>query len=147
MAERVPNSATRGSRYKHQNLVCFLHGPGGSGKSWVLVLLLIYAEEYCGHVGETFTKNTIVVAALSGVAATLINGRTIHSAVHINKKIERIPRTEKEEWLHARLLIIDKISFASQSDIIKIEERVKYLKDNISHSYGCLLYTSDAADE
>ena len=39
-------------------------------------------------------------------------------------------RIEKEIWEHTRLLIVDEISFASKNDIIKINERVKHLKDN-----------------
>jgi hypothetical protein len=101
-----------------------------------LELLLNYAEEYCFHVGVIFTETTIVVTACSGVAATLVKGRTVHSAVHITKEIEGINRRDKEKWLHTRLLIVDEISFASRSDIIKIEERVRYLKDKPCAIYG-----------
>ena len=91
LAGRIPSYATRQrNNSESENLVCFLHGPGGSGKSAVLELLLIYAAEYCEHVGEIFTETTIVVTALSGVAATLVKGRTVHSAVHINKELKNI---------------------------------------------------------
>ena len=126
LAGRLPSNSTetRLSSLPYKNFVCFLHGPGGSGKSAVLELLLNYAREYCQHVGEIFTENTIVVTACSGVAATLVKGRTVHSAVHLNKEIEGIKRLEKQKWLHTRLLIVDEMSFASKRDIMRIEERV-----------------------
>ena len=76
----------------HKNLVCFLHGPGGSGKSAVLELLQLYAREYCNHLNYKYNSEAIVVTAMSGVAATLIGGRTTHSAAHLNKKISNIPQ-------------------------------------------------------
>jgi hypothetical protein len=138
LAGRVPSNTSRQKKSSEsfENLICFLHGPGGSGKSAVLELLLLYAAQYCQNIGEIFTETTIVVTACSGVAATLVKGRTVHSAVHLNKDIENIKRHDKDKWLHTRLLIVDEISFASRSDIKKIEERVKYLKDRPNDPYG-----------
>ena len=60
-------------------LILFLHGPGGSGKSTIIDLVLAYAEEYCKMYEDfAFTSRTIVITALSGVAATLILGETTH---------------------------------------------------------------------
>ena len=59
-------------------MVLLLHGPGGSGKSTVVNLLLLYAREFCELLGHPFTSQTIVVSAFSGVAATLIKGDTTH---------------------------------------------------------------------
>ena len=66
LAGRLPSNARgfRDNSEDQKNLICFLHGPGGSGKSSVLELLLLYAAEYCDHVGELFTETTIVVTAL-----------------------------------------------------------------------------------
>ena len=140
LAGKLPIDASliRLARLWDSNLVCLLHGPGGSGKSAVMELLHDYGREYCSFVGEIFTPNTIIVSALTGVAATLINGRTIHSVAHLNKKTKSITRAEKEQWQHTRLLIIDEISFASKQDIVNIDEKVKYLKDNATTPYGGL---------
>ena len=56
-----------------------LHGPAGSGKSTVIELVLLYAQEYCSYLPNVmFCHNTIVVSAMTGVAATLICGETMH---------------------------------------------------------------------
>jgi hypothetical protein len=56
-------------------LIMLLHGPGGSGKSRVISLVIDYAQEYCSILGHPYTIRTIVVTAMSGVAATLIHGK------------------------------------------------------------------------
>ena len=67
-------------------LILLLHGPGGSGKSTVIFLVIAYAREYCELLGHPFTIRTIVVTALSGVAATLIHGETTHMSMGLNFK-------------------------------------------------------------
>jgi hypothetical protein len=77
-------------------LICLLHGQGGSGKSMVINLVKAYVKEYCG-VEYPFTSRTIIITAMSGVAATLLGGKTIHSAAHFIKNItEEDKRTWKE---------------------------------------------------
>ena len=67
--------------------ICLLHGPGGSGKTTVIDLTLEYAREYCSFFdGIEFNSITIVVTALTGVAATIIRGETTHAAVYLNQK-------------------------------------------------------------
>jgi hypothetical protein len=75
-----------------------------------------YAKEYCGFLEVMpFTSRTIVVTAMSGIAATLLLGETTHSALGLNQneiRREQVMDTAREE---TRLVIIDEISFASQS--------------------------------
>ena len=65
-----------------KQLVMFLTGAGGSGKSEVIKEILIYCEEYCNQICVPFTDRIIVVTALTGVAAVLIKGETLRSATH-----------------------------------------------------------------
>ena len=54
-------------------LTVFLHGPGGSGKSTAIILVLTYAKEYFKMYKDfRFTSRTIVVTALAALAATPI---------------------------------------------------------------------------
>ena len=75
-----------------------------------------------------FTYRTIVVTALSGVAATLILGETTHSALYLNHKT--ITPEHIESWQTVRLLIIDEISFADKNDFDKIDNNLRNLKQN-----------------
>jgi hypothetical protein len=72
---------------KSDQLICLLHGPGGSGKTAVIDLLMEYAWEYCSYLEHfEFTSRTIVVTAMTGVAATILLGQTTHSAVYLNQR-------------------------------------------------------------
>jgi predicted ATPase len=63
-----------------RQLIMFLTGAGGSGKTEIINSVLAYAKGFCLQMQYVFDKQIIVVTAMSGVAATLINGETIHSA-------------------------------------------------------------------
>ena len=70
-----------------EQLICCLNGPDGSGKSTVIELVLLYAKECCSYLPNVLLcGNTIVVTAMTGVAATLICGETTHGALFLNQK-------------------------------------------------------------
>jgi hypothetical protein len=114
-----------GSEKRKEQLIMLLHGPGGAGKSTVINLVVAYAAEYCGHLNHPFTKRTIVITAMSGVAATLLNGETTHSALGLNKA--KIDNDQIEAWEDTRLVFIDEASFASPSDHEKIYKNCQTL--------------------
>ena len=114
------------------NLICLLHGPGGSGKTSVINTVQEYARSYCQQLRHPFTKRTIVITAMSGVAATLINGETTHSVLGLNR--DTIQEEEIEAWKDARLLIIDECSFASERDYMKMNDHlVDLMQGNGGH--------------
>ena len=124
----------RGGSPENYNLICLLHGPGGSGKSTVINTVKAYAEDYCKNLNHEFTNRTIVVTAMSGVAATLLNGETTHSVLGLNRT--KIDPSDALAWVDARLLIIDECSFASASDFEKMQENLKVLMANRWWKYG-----------
>jgi hypothetical protein len=115
-------------------LVLFLTGAAGAGKSKVINEVLSYCKEYCDQIMVPFTDRTIVVTALTGVAAVLINGETLHSAAHVFNK--EITSQMIERWQDARLLIIDEISFATQDLIEQVDSRIQELKENFFKPFG-----------
>ena len=118
-------------------LICLLHGPGGCGKTAVIDLLLEYAREYCSFIeGFAFTARTIVVTAMSGVAATLLLGETTHRAVYLNRK--EIKHEYVEHWEETRLLIVDEVSFASKHEFIRLHKNLRRLKQQLHLPYGGL---------
>jgi len=119
-----------------RQLKLLLHGPGGSGKSHVINLVQAYAKEYCALLGHPYTSRTIVITAMSGVAATLLHGETAHNALGLNRK--RIKESEQDEWSDTRLLIVDEISFAGAGTIDKMERHICDLMRERWASYGNL---------
>ena len=121
-----------------EQLICCLHGPAGSGKSTVIELVLLYAKEYCSYLPNViFCHNTIVVTAMTGVAATLICGETMHGALFLNQKQEIQPE-QIELWADTHLLIIDEISFVSKSDFQMMHKQLGKLKQEINKKFGGL---------
>ena len=118
-------------------LICFLHGPGGSGKTTVIDLVMQYAEEYSKYLHYRFTSRTIVVTALTGVAASILLGETTHSAVLLNQKKE-IEAEQVEVWAKTRLLVIDEISFADKHFFSKLDSNLRKLKRQPRKCYGGL---------
>jgi hypothetical protein len=121
-----------------EQLICFLHGPGGSGKSTVIDLITEYARDYCSYMEDyQFTSCTIVVTAMSGVAATLSMGEMTHGAVYLNQKTD-IKAEQVDAWQDTRLLIVDEISFATKKQIIKLHKNLTRLKQKIYSRFGGL---------
>ena len=132
--ELLVDKERRGS----DQLTCLLHGPGGCGKTTVIDLLMEHAREHCSYIdGHSFTPRTIVVTAMSGVAATLLFGETTHSALHLNER-SRLQAEEIEPWEDTRLLIIDEISFARAKDFAKIHQNLCQLKQQMHLRHGGL---------
>ena len=119
-----------------EQLICLLHGPGGSGKTAVIDLLLLYAREFCEQFENfAFTSRTIIITDMSDVAATLLQGETMHGALYLNHK-QHFKREDIEQWRGTQLLIIDEISFASKQDFEKIHSHLCRLKENREAYYG-----------
>ena len=123
-----------GIRDRSSQLIGFLHGPAGSGKTTVVDLVIEYAREYCEELDNyTFTSRTIVVTAMTGVAATLLSGETTHAALYLNRKTE-LSYEQIENFEDTRLVIIDEISFAC--DISKIDKYLRTLKQKSDNKFG-----------
>ena len=119
---------------RESNLVCFLHGSGGSGKSMVIGLVLSYAKEFCEELSHPFHHRTVVVTAMSGVAATLVRGETTHKALHLNRR-KALGEDAIAEFKDTRLIIIDEVSFARAEDIEKISDTLIQVGDK-KKKYG-----------
>ena len=113
----------------------FLDGPAGSGKSHVVKTLLQYAQLYTTNLGVTFDMRTIVVTAMSGVAATSIGGETLHSAAALNRNIDE---EQDNSWINARLLIIDECSFMDVAQEANLDAKLRTLMHRHTAIYGGL---------
>ena len=101
-------------------------------------LVLFSAQEYCLYLPNVmFCHNTIVVTAMTGIAATLICGETMHGALFINQKCKIEPE-QIELWADTHLLIIDEVSFASKSNFNMMHKQLGKLKQEITKKFGGL---------
>jgi Cdc6-like AAA superfamily ATPase len=78
-------------------LIMFFSGAGGSGKTAVINQVMMYASEFCRNLGVPFDQYTIRVTAMTGVAATSINGETLDSAAHTMKNTANLTQEHRQE--------------------------------------------------
>ena len=111
----------------------FLDGPGGSGKSELIREIMRYAKEYCTLIKVPFTKDTILLTATTGVAATLIRGNTLHKECHLEKSI--ITQENIEQYENVRLIILDEVSMLQNTTLQKLDRKLRDLCD-VASFYG-----------
>jgi predicted esterase len=73
----------------NNQLICFLHGPGSSGKSLLIDLVFLFAKYFCAYLWSGFqsSERVIVVPAMTRVVATILQGETTHKALYLNQKM------------------------------------------------------------
>lgn len=126
------------NKRRNDQLILLLHGPGGCGKTSVIDMVVEYAREYCSYMENyKFTERTIVVTAMTGVAATHLLGQTVHKALYFYNNGSPKPE-QVEAWEDTKLVIVDEISFADHKVIEKIHKILCRLKDNREAKYGGL---------
>ena len=104
-----------------QQLVMFLTGPAGCGKHmrWTGTSQK-YCHKFCQLAGLPFDEKTFYFTSSTGSSACLFGGTTIHSAAHLAK--DRITDTLCKDWKHVKILVIDEVSFLSDSDMENLDK-------------------------
>lgn len=129
LEREIPKLLALAQRKKPGQLICFLHGPGGSGKTTVIDLFVAYARKFCDGFGEDyrFTKNTICITALTGVAATLLLGDTTYRSCFLNQA-RALEAEQFEAFADTIFVVVDEISFAGKEVVRKLHEKLRDLK-------------------
>ena len=104
-------------------LVCFMTGAGGSGKSRVINAVCEYARAFCINLEIPFNRRTVTVTALTGAAAVAIAGETTHKAACLNAN-DATTRDRKKEWANCHLVFVDEVSFASRAIIENLHHKL-----------------------
>ena len=103
-----------------QQLVMFMTGPAGCGKSTCIELAQKYCHKFCQIAGLPFDERTFYFTSTTGSSACLFGGMTIHSAAHLNKK--SITDALCEDWKSVKVLVINEVSFFKDADMEKLDK-------------------------
>ena len=122
------------ARGGQEHMLMFLTGPAGSGKSSALMVAQQFCYEFCLSVGVMWSDKTFLFTAYTGSAASLFGGVTISKAAFINQN-SALSLDDINEWQGVRLLIIDEISFMSDSVLKKLDKKLKQI-GNAARVFG-----------
>ena len=113
----------------HDQLIMFLSGPAGAGKSTATKVAYRFCFEFCHAVGALWTDATFLFTAYTGAAAMAVGGLTICKAAFILSKKTTLSEDDKRMWSQVRILIIDEISFMNDEQFNILDQRLKQMKD------------------
>lgn len=107
-------------------LLMFLTGPGGSGKSFVIFCCHLYCKIFCDTIGEPFYNSVFIRKGVITVTPLLVQGKAAQCNELHSEAI----------WLNTKILIIEGISMAKTTFLVKLDEILRKLKKKPSKIYG-----------
>ena len=122
------------ARGGQEHMLMFLTGPAGSGKSSALMVAQQFCFEFCLSVGFMWSDKTFLFTAYTGSAASLFGGVTISKAAFINQN-SALSLDDINEWQDVQILIIDEISFMSDSVLKRLDKKLKQI-GNAARVFG-----------
>jgi hypothetical protein len=123
--EILPIQLARGGR---EQMLIFLTGPTGSRKSTAVMVAQHFCYEFCLAMGAMWSNTTFLFTAYTGSAASLFGGVTIAKVTFINQH-KSLSQDNKNEWQDVQILIIDKISFVSDSVLKMLDIKLKDIRN------------------
>ncbi len=115
----------RGGR---EQMLMFLTGPAGSGKSTAVMVSQHFCYEFCLAVGAMWSDTTFLFTAYTGAAASLFGGVTISKAAFLNQR-KQLSVDDRNEWEDVRIVVIDEVSFMSDTILKTLDMKLKEIKD------------------
>lgn len=117
-----------------EQLLMFVTGPAGAGKSTALEVAQHFCFEFCRSVGEHWEKTTFLFTAMTGSAASLFGGVTLHSAAFLNMNDRSISADMMNRWKNVKMVIVDEISMADNRIMNKFNMVLNKIRKHISPS-------------
>ncbi len=125
---------------KDGQLIMYLGGSGGTGKSRVIQAFVDFSRRWLA------TASTVITAS-SGVAAVLIGGCTIHSALGFKKSMKPGKPTPAmmAAWSEIGVMFIDEFGMVKADLYDLIDTRLRELKGRPDKPYGGvhMIYSGD----
>ena len=125
--EAISRLEARGAQ---KQLIMFLSGAGGCGKSHVIGVARAMCQHFCRSINQGFDSSSFLLTASTNSAAALIGGFTIHSVAQLRTKFDNVTINGKDikiTWVTANLIIIDEISMLSLEDFNKLDKHLRKL--------------------
>ena len=119
-----------------EQLIMFLTGSAGAGKTTAVKLAQRFCFEFCRAVSILWNNRTFLFTAYTGSAASCFGGITICKAAFLNKTKSTLDQDEIDEWKDVRVLVIDEISFMKDSDMIQLDRRLKQCSGDRLKPFG-----------
>ena len=119
---------------QHQ-LIMFLSGPAGAGKSAAVKVARRFCFDFCRTARLPWSESTFLFTAYTGTAAMEVGGVTICKAAYIFWK-KALNEDEKKRWREVKILIIDEISFMSDDQFQELNRKLQALMDNKNKPFG-----------
>ncbi len=111
------------ARGGQEQLIMFLTGPVGSGKSTAVRVAEQFSYEFCLAVGIMWSDTTFLSTAYTGAAASLIGGTTISKTAYLNQK-RHVSDDDINGWKDVQILVIDEVSFMSDSTLQTLNKKL-----------------------
>ena len=122
-------------RGAEEQLIMFLSGPAGAGKSHVINSCQEACKQFCDYVEISFDNDIFKITACTGsAAAQLSSGMTIHKAAKLDPK-SKVTHSSPE-WINKNTLFIDEVSFMSEALLVKIDRNLRTLTDVRNKPFG-----------
>jgi len=111
-------------------LLMFLTGPAGSGKSTSMKFEQQFCYEFCIAVGILWSDKTFIFTVYTGSAASLFvfGGVTISKAAFLNQR-KQLSVDDRKEWQDVQIVVIDAVSFMSDTILKTLDRKLKEIKD------------------
>jgi len=117
-------------RGAEKQLVMFLSGAGGCGKSHVIGAAKSMCQHFCRCISKGFDSSAFLVTTTTNSAAAMLGGDTIHSVVQLRSRFSNVSVNGidiKITWITANMIIIGEISMLSLPDFMKLDKHLRKL--------------------
>lgn len=122
-----PEPAAPGSGAAADQLLFYLGGEGGTGKTRVIEAVSFFCRSW----GR---PRAVLNAAFTGLAASSIGGSTLHSLVQLSGKGRKTPASPNPQQCAAfrgtLMVVIDEVSMLSAEQLAETEGRLRLLMEN-----------------
>jgi hypothetical protein len=120
-----------------EQLIMFLTGPAGAGKTTAVKLAQKFCEEFCNACAIQFDQHTFFFTAYTGAAASDCGGRTTLSSlkIPIYGPLGDADELTTSILQNVKILIIDEISFMTKQQLNNIDKRLQGIF-NCAEPYG-----------